>query len=102
MVALAPAGSCVPPLPATPTGFGRVTPRAASTVAAAGQEREAAVGEGTAGGVEVTDGVAATLELPQADRVAANRNAVRAIRRGLCDTVQRCYTAKYQFSVNWL
>jgi hypothetical protein len=77
-----------------PTGLGRVTLRAESTVAAVGQEREAAVGEGTVGGVAVTEGVAATLELPQADRNATNRNATRVTRDGLLDnTVERCYSA---------
>jgi hypothetical protein len=62
-------------------------------MAAVGHERDAVVGEGTAGGVEEAEGVAATLELPQADRLAAKRNAVSANCRGCSrDTVQRCYS----------
>ena len=90
-MARAPAGSCVPPLPLTPTGAGTLIPSADPTVAAVGHEREAAVGEGTAGGVDALGGVAAVLVLLQADKEAATRSAVKASRRGLTDdTVARC------------
>lgn len=68
-----------------------MTPRADPTTAAVGHKGDAAVGEGNAIGVGLGDGVAATLELPQAESDAANRNAVRATRGLWSDTVQRCY-----------